>query len=218
MSTCPTPSASSKRRSPTRSTWSPPRWQPSRAPPDHGPICRLQNGDGPICPTWLVISAHRRREVVVSARRSAGLLGAGDGVPGAADGEIGGDAEDAGVGGAGDGPVAAAEDAAGAAGDRPVRREVDADEELAGALDVQGEALAADPAGLGSGGAERGDERLRVPNRVDAPVLGTEAQIEVGGPAEDQAALFLGGVVERGVGQGDVGNRVGAQPGAEGPR
>ena len=48
------------------------------------------------------------------------------------------------MGGAGDGPVAVAEDAAGAAGDRPVGGEVDADEELARALDVEGEDLAAE--------------------------------------------------------------------------
>ena len=73
------------------------------------------------------------------------LLGAGHRVPGAAEGEVGGDAEDAGVRGAGDGPVAAAQQAAGAAGDRPVGGEVDADEEVARAGDVEGEALAADP-------------------------------------------------------------------------
>ena len=55
--------------------------------------------------------------------------------------------EDAGVGGAGSGPVAAAQEAAAAAGDRPVGGEVDADEEVARAGDVEAEALPPDPEG-----------------------------------------------------------------------
>src|SRR3954447_7818492 len=122
---------------------------------------------------------------------SAGPSCPGDRVPSPADGEVGGDAEDAGVGGAGDGPVAVADDAAGAAGDRPVGGEVDADEELAGPPDVEGKALAAEPEGPRGGGAERGDQRLRVAHFIDAPVAVAEAHAQVGGFAEDQPPLFF---------------------------
>src|SRR5262245_66183783 len=114
-------------------------------------------------------------------------MSAGDGVPGPPQREFGRDPEDAWVGGAGDGPIALAEDAAAAALDRPVRREVDPDEEAAGAVDVEGEALASDPQRLRPAFAERRDQRLRVLDLVDPPVLGGVAQGEVGRAAEDQA-------------------------------
>lgn len=68
-----------------------------------------------------------RGDRIHAMRLSAGFPSAGERIPRAWDGEVGGDAEDAGAGGAGDGPVAAAQDAAGPAGDRPVGREADAD-------------------------------------------------------------------------------------------
>src|SRR4051794_8930256 len=101
-----------------------------------------------------------------AARLSASLLGAGYGIPGSAQGEVRRDPEDAGVRGASNCPLAAAEQAAGAAGDRPVGGEVDPDEKIAGAADVEAEALASDPEDPSRRRTQRLDQGLGVANRV----------------------------------------------------
>src|SRR4029077_21255293 len=62
--------------------------------------------------------------------------------------------------------------------------------------------------------AERLDHRLRVADFVDPPVFAVEAFLQGGGRREDQLRLRLRGVVERRVREGDVGDRVAAQPAA----
>ena len=126
------------------------------------------------------------------------------------------DPEDARAAGPGQGPVAAPQEAPAAAGNRPVRREADPDEELAGMGDVQCEALVANPASAGCATAERLHQRRGVPHLVDAPVGGAPAEREIGRLANDQPSLPRRGVVEPDVGKRHVADRVVVQPGAVG--
>src|SRR5215204_4195428 len=106
----------------------------------------------------------------VRHRTSTGLLGACHGIPGSAEGEVGGHPEHTRVRGVDHGPVAVAENAAAAAGYRPVGGELDPDEEVAGAADVEAEALATRPEDLRGGPRHRLDQRLGVAYGIDPPV------------------------------------------------